>query len=52
MFYDLFRLEKGKITEHWDVFADIPRKSEWNNENGKFQLVVDAAKGAKLIYLK
>mgnify|MGYP000238796650 CR=1 FL=1 len=35
-FYDLFRLEDGKIVEHWDVIAPIPAKSEWKNENGKF----------------
>ena len=35
-FYDLFRLEEGKIVEHWDVISTIPPKSEWKNENGKF----------------
>jgi predicted SnoaL-like aldol condensation-catalyzing enzyme len=35
-FYDLFRLEDGKIVEHWDVISTIPPKSEWKNENGKF----------------
>lgn len=35
-FYDLFRIEDGKIVEHWDVIQDIPPKSEWKNENGKF----------------
>ncbi|MCU7871754.1 MAG: nuclear transport factor 2 family protein [Candidatus Thiodiazotropha sp. (ex Lucinoma borealis)] len=35
-FYDLWRIEGGKVAEHWDVVADIPEKSEWNNENGKF----------------
>ncbi|MDP5140491.1 MAG: nuclear transport factor 2 family protein [Spirosomaceae bacterium] len=35
-FYDLFRLENGKIVEHWDIIAPIPAKSEWKNENGKF----------------
>ena len=35
-YYDLFRLEEGKIVEHWDVIQTIPPKSEWKNENGKF----------------
>ncbi|MDR3491880.1 MAG: nuclear transport factor 2 family protein, partial [Gammaproteobacteria bacterium] len=25
--FDLFRLEKGKIVEHWDAAQDIPEKS-------------------------
>ncbi len=33
-FYDLFRVEDGKIVEHWDVIADIP--SEMAHYNGKF----------------
>jgi len=35
-YYDLFRLEDGKIVEHWDVISPIPAQSEWKNENGKF----------------
>lgn len=35
-FYDLFRLEDGKIVEHWDVIAPIEPKSQWKNTNGKF----------------
>lgn len=35
-FYDLFRVDNGKITEHWDTIEAIPPRSEWNNENGKF----------------
>jgi predicted SnoaL-like aldol condensation-catalyzing enzyme len=35
-FYDLFRVEKGKIAEHWDAIQAIPPKSEWKNGNGKF----------------
>ncbi|MFK4303829.1 MULTISPECIES: stalk domain-containing protein [unclassified Paenibacillus] len=34
--YDLFRVENGKVAEHWDVVQDIPSKSEWKNTNGKF----------------
>lgn len=35
-YYDLFRVENGKITEHWDVMETIADKSDWQNENGKF----------------
>ncbi len=34
--YDLFRVENGKIAEHWDVLAPIPPKNEHKNPNGKF----------------
>lgn len=35
-FYDLFRVENGKIAEHWDTIESIPVKTEWKNQNGKF----------------
>ena len=35
-FYDLFRVENGKIAEHWDVIEEIPAKENWKNSNGKF----------------
>lgn len=35
-FYDLFRVENGKIAEHWDVMETIAPKTEWKNDNGKF----------------
>jgi len=35
-FYDLFRVEGGKIVEHWDVIETIPAQDEWKNSNGKF----------------
>jgi predicted SnoaL-like aldol condensation-catalyzing enzyme len=35
-YYDLFRVEDGKIAEHWDVLETIPAQSEWGNSNGKF----------------
>ena len=35
-FYDLFRIEDGKIVEHWDTIEEIPSKDKWQNTNGKF----------------
>jgi len=35
-FYDLFRVENGKIAEHWDTLETIPPKTTWQNQNGKF----------------
>lgn len=35
-FYDLWRIEDGKLVEHWDVLQTIPPQDEWQNENGKF----------------
>ncbi|MEN5058282.1 nuclear transport factor 2 family protein [Sphingobacterium kitahiroshimense] len=35
-FYDLYRVENGKIEEHWDVVEAIPEPGERNNDNGKF----------------
>lgn len=35
-FYDLFRVESGKIAEHWDTIEAIPPRTEWMNGNGKF----------------
>jgi predicted SnoaL-like aldol condensation-catalyzing enzyme len=35
-FYDLFRVENGKIAEHWDTIETIPPREEWKNPNGKF----------------
>lgn len=35
-FYDLYRVENGKIAEHWDVVAQIPAEDSWKNNNGKF----------------
>jgi len=34
--YDLFRVENGKIVEHWDTNEEVPPKSVWRNNNGKF----------------
>lgn len=35
-FYDLFRVENGKIAEHWDVMETIADEATWQNNNGKF----------------
>lgn len=35
-FYDLFRIENGKIVEHWDTIEEILPKDKWANDNGKF----------------
>jgi predicted SnoaL-like aldol condensation-catalyzing enzyme len=35
-FSDLFRVENGKIAEHWDTIEAIPDRSAWKNDNGKF----------------
>ncbi|MCE7989845.1 MAG: hypothetical protein DYG89_52530 [Caldilinea sp. CFX5] len=35
-FYDMFRVENGKLVEHWDVLETIPPRVQWQNTNGKF----------------
>ena len=35
-FYDLFRVAKGKVVEHWDTTEKIAPRSKWRNDNGKF----------------
>ncbi|MGR3623898.1 nuclear transport factor 2 family protein [Pseudophaeobacter sp.] len=35
-FYDLFRLEAGRIVEHWNTTETVPARHEWKNDNGKF----------------
>lgn len=35
-YYDLFRVDNGKIAEHWDVMETIADESTWQNQNGKF----------------
>ena len=35
-YYDLWRIENGKIAEHWDVMERIVDKGSWKNVNGKF----------------
>lgn len=35
-FYDLFRVDDGKLVEHWDTTEKVAPRSEWKNDNGKF----------------
>ncbi|HET6543746.1 MAG TPA: nuclear transport factor 2 family protein [Chryseolinea sp.] len=35
-FFDLFRIEEGKIIEHWDVAQEVPEKM--SHDNGMFKL--------------
>ena len=35
-FYDLYRVAKDRLVEHWDTTEAIPPRSEWKNDNGKF----------------
>ena len=35
-YYDLYRIQNGKIAEHWDTIEAIPPRAEWKNSNGKF----------------
>ncbi|NRG33037.1 nuclear transport factor 2 family protein [Niallia circulans] len=35
-YYDLFRVENGKIAEHWDVLENILPEDQHKNNNGKF----------------
>ena len=35
-YYDLWRIENGKVVEHWDVMETIAAEDTWQNQNGKF----------------
>jgi predicted SnoaL-like aldol condensation-catalyzing enzyme len=35
-FYDLFRVQSGKVAEHWDTIETVPPRAAWKNQNGKF----------------
>jgi len=35
-FYDLLRVDEGKIVEHWGTIEAIPPRHQWKNDNGKF----------------
>lgn len=36
-FFDLFRTEKGKIIEHWDVVQEMPADDKMGHDNGFFK---------------
>jgi len=35
-FYDLMRVQDGKVVEHWDVIEPLTPPEAWRNQNGKF----------------
>jgi len=35
-FYDLYRVEAGKLVEHWDTIEAVAPPEEWKHNNGKF----------------
>ena len=35
-FYDIFRVENGKVVEHWDTVEKIIPEDDAQNSNGKF----------------
>jgi len=35
-YYDLYRIQNGKIAEHWDTIEPIPPRADWKNSTGKF----------------
>jgi predicted SnoaL-like aldol condensation-catalyzing enzyme len=33
---DIYKMESGKVVEHWDVIQDVPEESKTKNSNGMF----------------
>jgi predicted SnoaL-like aldol condensation-catalyzing enzyme len=33
---DIYRMENGKVVEHWDVIQEVPEESKVKNSNGMF----------------
>jgi hypothetical protein len=44
-FCDLFRVENGKIAEHWDTIETIPPREQWKNDNRRFGFREESAGG-------
>jgi predicted SnoaL-like aldol condensation-catalyzing enzyme len=40
-FYDLFRVDKGKLTEHWDVLEPLTPAGQAKNTNGQYDFPQD-----------
>ena len=40
-FYDLFRVDKGKLTEHWDVLEPLTPAAQAKNTNGQYDFPQD-----------
>src|SRR5271156_5818732 len=42
--YDLYRIEDGKIAEHWDTLQTIPPRGDWKTRTGSFRANGNRAK--------
>jgi len=40
-FYDMFRVDNGKLTEHWDVLEPLTPAAQAKNTNGQFDFPQD-----------
>jgi len=39
--YNLWRVENGKLIEHWGIYQPIAKRDDWKNTNGKFTKPTD-----------
>jgi predicted SnoaL-like aldol condensation-catalyzing enzyme len=39
-YYDLYRIQNGKLAEHWDTIQAISPREEWKNSNCKFETLI------------
>ncbi len=46
-FYDLFRIDSGRVVEQWDTAGAIPPRSEWNNDNSKLSELSEAKSASR-----
>ena len=35
-YFDFYRIQGGRLAEHWDTLQPIPPSADWKNDNGKF----------------